>query len=194
MDKKAVRKEVTQRKKLMSEEEVAFLSAELKERFCSLDEYKNAAVIYAYMSYNQEVRTKAIIEQAWRDGKKVAVPKTYNKEYMEFIYIDSFGDIVPGYMDIPEPSDEISSKEAGRIADAKEVLILMPGLAFDRYCNRTGYGGGFYDRYLDSRPQSSFTKVALCFDFQIYDHLEVEEHDEKMDLVVSNSAAYRRAK
>lgn len=191
MDKKAIRKEVTEKKKQMAEAEIVSLSEELKDRFCSLEEYRNASVIYAYMSYNQEVRTTPIIEQAWKDGKKVAVPKTYNKEYMEFVYIDSFCDIVPGYMDIPEPKDEISTKEAGRIADAENVLILMPGLAFDKTCNRIGYGGGFYDKYLSGHPKTAFTKVALCFDFQIYDRLEVEAHDEKMDLVVSNSTAYR---
>lgn len=192
MDKKAIRKEVSDKKKLMKDSEIESLSLALKDRFCSLSEYKNASVIYAYLSYNQEVRTTPIIEQAWKDGKKVAVAKTYNKEYMEFIYIDSFADIAPGYMGIPEPADEISTREAGRIADAREVLILMPGLAFDKQCNRIGYGGGFYDKYLSSHDKTSFTKVALCFDFQIYEQLEVEAHDEKMDLVVSNSDAYRQ--
>ena len=191
MDKKEVRREVTGKKKQMSEDQIASLSAELKERFCSLEAYKNASVIYAYMSYNQEVRTMPIIRQAWKDGKKIAVPLTINKEYMEFIYLESFEDLENGYMGIPEPKAAMLD-EPERIADEKDVLILMPGLAFDRDCNRTGYGGGFYDKYLASHPGTRFTKVALCFDFQIYEHLEVEAHDEKMDMVVSNSAVYVR--
>lgn len=191
MDKKEVRREVTGKKKQMSEDQIASLSAELKERFCSLEAYKNASVIYAYMSYNQEVRTMPIIRQAWKDGKKIAVPLTINKEYMEFIYLESFEDLENGYMGIPEPKAALLD-EPERIADEKDVLILMPGLAFDRDCNRTGYGGGFYDKYLASHPGTRFTKVALCFDFQIYEHLEVEAHDEKMDMVVSNSAVYVR--
>ena len=191
MDKKEVRREVTGKKKQMSEDQIASLSAELKERFCSLEAYKNASVIYAYMSYNQEVRTMPIIGQAWEDGKKIAVPLTINKEYMEFIYLESFEDLENGYMGIPEPKAALLD-EPERIADEKDVLILMPGLAFDRDCNRTGYGGGFYDKYLASHPGTRFTKVALCFDFQIYEHLEVEAHDEKMDMVVSNSAVYVR--
>lgn len=191
MDKKEVRREVTGKKKQMSEDQIASLSAELKERFCSLEAYKNASVIYAYMSYNQEVRTMPIIRQAWEDGKKIAVPLTINKEYMEFIYLESFEDLENGYMGIPEPK-AVLLDEPERIADEKDVLILMPGLAFDKECSRTGYGGGFYDRYLASHPGTRFTKVALCFDFQIYEHLEVEAHDEKMDMVVSNSAVYVR--
>ena len=191
MDKKAVRREVTEKKKQMSEDQIALLSAELKERFCSLKAYKNASVIYAYMSYNQEVRTMPVIEQAWKDGKKVAVPLTINKEYMEFIYLRSFADLENGYMGIPEPKAALLD-EPERIADEKDVLILMPGLAFDKECNRTGYGGGFYDKYLASHPGTGFIKVALCFDFQIYERIEVEAHDEKMDMVVSNTAVYVR--
>ena len=191
MDKKEVRREVTGKKKQMSEDQIASLSAELKERFCSLEAYKNASVIYAYMSYNQEVRTMPIIGQAWEDGKKIAVPLTINKEYMEFIYLESFEDLENGYMGIPEPKAALLN-ELERIADEKDVLILMPGLAFDRDCNRTGYGGGFYDKYLASHPGTRFTKVALCFDFQIYERIEVEAHDEKMDMVVSNTAVYVR--
>lgn len=192
MDKKAVRKEVTEKKKKMTMEEVEELSAQLKERFCALEEYKKASVIYAYMSYNQEVRTMPIIEQAWMDKKRVAVPKTINKEYMEFIYINSFEDVEPGYMGIPEPKDELCLPEAGRTADEREVLILMPGLAFDKDCARTGYGGGFYDKYLSSHKDTKFIKAALCFDFQIYEHLETEAHDERLDLVISNSRVFSR--
>ena len=189
MDKKAVRKEVTEKKKLMKAQQIASLSAQLKERLCSLEAYKNASVIYAYMSYNQEVRTKPVIEQAWADKKRVALPLTVNREYMEFIYINSFDELKAGYMGIMEPEAALLD-EPGRIADEKEALMLVPGLAFDKECSRTGYGGGFYDKYLAARPCAVFKKIALCFDFQIYDRLETQEHDVKMDMVISNSEVY----
>ena len=205
MDKKEIRAEVTKKKQQLSMETVEALSEQLKNRFCQLDAYKETECVYAYMSYNEEVRTLPIIMQALADGKRVAVPKTYASgaktnakgqvipDFMEFIYIDSMEDCVPGYMSIPEPKDSICGiDEEGkidlskaRIAEEKKVLILMPGLAFDKTRNRIGYGGGFYDKYLDSKTETEFVKVALCFDFQIYEHLPVEAHDEKMDLVIS---------
>ena len=199
MDKKEIRKEVTEKKKALTNEQVLQWSEELKEKFCSLDAYKEAESIYFYMSYNQEVQTIPMIEQAIADGKRAAVPimlisgETLNKEgkpkhdYMEFVYLHSMDECEPNFMGIPEPPKSLIDKDPSRIADEKKVLIMMPGLAFDKAGNRIGYGGGFYDKYLDSHPDTEFQKIALCFDFQIYDHIPTEPHDEKMDLVISPS-------
>ena len=192
MTKQEIRKEVTNKKKLMKIEEIEKLSLMLTDKFCSLEEYKNASCIYAYMSYNQEVNTKYLIERAWKDGKKIAVPKTLasgkktNKngvivpDYMEFIYINSFDELKNGYVGIPEPD-----YDENKVAKEKEVLILMPGLAFDKNNNRIGYGGGFYDKYLSSNKETKFTKVALGFDFQLYETIPTEPYDEKMDYVLT---------
>ena len=192
MDKQSIRKEVTEKKKRMSEEEIIRLSLELKEKFCSLEEYRSACVLYAYISYNQEVRTAPIIEQAWKDKKRVAVPRTFNEEYMEFIYINSFDELENGYMGIPEPKYEVFADDFDRIAQEQEVLMLLPGLAFDKEGSRLGYGGGFYDLYLeDYSEETNFIKAALCYDFQIYEKLKTEDHDVKMDIVISNSRITR---
>lgn len=199
MDKKSIREEVTNRKNALQEEQVTEWSLQLKEKFCSLDAYKAAECIYFYMTFNNEVQTVPMIEQAIKDGKRAAVPlmlksgKTLNKkgepkhDYMEFVYIHSMDECVPNFMGIPEPPESLIKEEPERIADEKQVLIMMPGLAFDKEGNRIGYGGGFYDKYLDSHPDTEFQKIALCFDFQIYDHIPTEEHDEKMDLIISPS-------
>lgn len=199
MNKKEIRQEVTEKKNALTNEQVAEWSEQLKDKFCSLDVYQNADCIYFYMSYNNEVQTVPMIEQAIRDGKRAAVPvmlmsgNSFNKkgepkhDYMEFVYINSMDECRPNFMGIPEPPEELVTEHPERIADEKDVLILMPGLAFDQEKNRIGYGGGFYDKYLDSHPDTKFNKVALCFDFQIYDHIPTEEHDEKMDLVISPS-------
>ena len=192
MDKQSIRKEVTEKKKRMSEEEIIRLSLELKEKFCSLEEYRSACVLYAYISYNQEVRTAPIIEQAWKDKKRVAVPRTFNEEYMEFIYINSFDELENGYMGIPEPKYEVFADDFDCIAQEREVLMLLPGLAFDKEGSRLGYGGGFYDLYLeDYSEETNFIKAALCYDFQIYEKLKTEDHDVKMDIVISNSRMIR---
>ena len=211
-EKKAIRAEVSAKKKALPMEEVERQSLELKERFCQLDAYKDAEGSYAYMSDNEEVRTMPIIEQAWADGKRVAVPRTYASgakkndkgdvipDFMEFIYIRSMDDCTKGYMGIPEPKDSICGfDEAGdldlskaQIAEEKKVLLLMPGLAFDRSGNRIGYGGGFYDKYLHSHRDVHFTTVALCFDFQVYDKIPTKAHDEKMDLIISPAEVIER--
>ena len=180
MDKKQIRKIISEKKKSMSLEEIERLSAELTKRFLSLQEYEQAECLFAYISYNQEVRTRMLIEKALADGKRVAVPKVIGDD-MEFRYIISEADLVPGYKGIKEPSESTIK------ADGKErkVLMLMPGLAFDRMGNRIGYGKGYYDRYLYEHSNIYFQKIALCYDFQVLDLIEAEQYDRKVDRLIA---------
>ena len=161
----------------MEKEEIKDLSHEIAVRFLDSKEYMEATVICPYVAYNQEVITDEIIKDAWKKGKKVAVPKVLG-DYMEFFYITDFNQLEEGYFNIPEPTTT-------DIADESNVLIVMPGIAFDPGHNRIGYGGGFYDKYLANHPKTTFTKVALTYDFQILPHLETEDHDYKVDSIVT---------
>ncbi|MBQ1895642.1 MAG: 5-formyltetrahydrofolate cyclo-ligase, partial [Clostridia bacterium] len=66
-----------------------------------------------------------------------------------------------------------------------KVLMLMPGLAFDEHGNRIGYGGGYYDRYLERNRDKEYTKVALAYPFQVFDEIPADPHDEKVDAVIT---------
>ena len=147
----------------------------LLQQFLATDLYRNATTLYGYMSYNQEVRTLPILEQALRDGKRVAIPKCYGDE-MRFIYMEHLSAVEKSSCGIPEPiADE-------PVATDETALVLMPGLAFDPAGHRIGYGGGFYDKYLSAQP--GHPTVALCFDFQMLPALETEEFDIPVDLVL----------
>ena len=176
LDKKALRKEVGAIKRAMSTELIEAYSRDLTEKFCSTPYYREAASIYAYLPYNQEVRTWEIIRRAWADGKRVAVPKVYG-DVMRFLWLENFDEIAPGGWNIPEPTFDAP------VADDAHALVLMPGLAFDPQGHRIGYGGGFYDKYLQEEPGHKL--VALCYPFQMFPHLEVEEHDIPVDQVIA---------
>ena len=175
MDKLQLRRSIRERKRAMTEEEIVSRSEKLCERFLASEAYKNAKTIYGYLPYNQEVRTVPMLQQALKDGKKVAVPKCYGDQ-MEFIYLDDLTQVEKGYAGIPEPiADE-------PIARDKTALVLMPGLAFDAEGHRIGYGGGFYDKYLSAEP--GHPTLALCYEFQMLPHLETEAHDIPVDYVI----------
>ena len=175
MDKKELRRAIRERKRAMTEEEIASRSARLGELFAQSEAYRNAATIYGYLPYNQEVRTVPMLEQAIRDGKKVAVPKVYG-DIMKFIYLEDLSQVEKGYAGIPEPiADE-------PVAHDETALVLMPGLAFDPQGHRIGYGGGFYDKFLSREP--NHPTVALCYDFQVLPELETEEFDIPVDTVL----------
>lgn len=175
MDKKELRRAIRERKRAMTEEEIVSRSAKLGALFTQSDAYKNAKTIYGYLPYNQEVRTVPMLEQALRDGKRVAVPKVYGDE-MKFLYLDDLTKVSKGYAGIPEPIAD------GPVADDTTALVLMPGLAFDPQGHRIGYGGGFYDKFLAAEP--NHPTLALCYEFQMLPVLDTEEHDIPVDTVL----------
>ena len=175
MDKKELRRTIRERKRAMTEEEIVTRSKKLGVLFAQSEAYKNAKTIYGYLPYNQEVRTVPMLEQALRDGKRVAVPKVYGDE-MKFLYLDDLSKVSKGYAGIPEPiADE-------PVADDETALVLMPGLAFDQAGHRIGYGGGFYDKFLAAEP--NHPTLALCYEFQMLPELHTEEHDIPVDTVL----------
>ena len=175
MGKKELRRTIRERKRAMTEEEIVSRSEKLGVLFAQSEAYKNAKTIYGYLPYNQEVRTVPMLEQALKDGKKVAVPKVYGDE-MKFLYLDDLSKVSKGYAGIPEPiADE-------PVADDETALVLMPGLAFDPAGHRIGYGGGFYDKFLAAEP--NHPTLALCYEFQMLPELHTEEHDIPVDSVL----------
>ena len=102
MDKTELRRRIREKKRAMTLEEIEERSRELGRQFAATEAYRKAKTVYGYMPYNQEVRTVPMLEQALRDGKKVAVPKCYGDE-MKFIYLDDLTKVAKGYAGIPEP-------------------------------------------------------------------------------------------
>lgn len=175
MDKTALRKEIREKKRAMTAQQIESASWDLAQQFFATSYYREAKTLYGYLPYNQEVRTEPILLQALKDGKKVAVPKVYG-DTMRFIYLEDLSGIEKGYAGIPEPIAD------GPIAQDETALVLMPGLAFDEEGHRIGYGGGFYDKFLFAEP--THPTVALCYDFQMLPKLETEEFDVPVDLVL----------
>lgn len=117
-----------------------------------------------------------MLERAQKDGKRVAVPKVIG-DTMIFIWLDDLSRVELGYCSIPEPIDN------GPEAIDETALVMMPGLAFDPTGRRCGYGGGFYDRYLEQHPHHP--TIAMCYGFQMFDHLDTDPHDIPVNYVLS---------
>lgn len=175
MDKKLLRQSIKQKKREMTAEQIESASARLGQMLAECDLYQQAETVYFYLPYNQEVRTVPMVQRAFDEGKRVAVPKIYGDE-MRFIYISDFTGIEKSSCGIPEPVAD------GPVADDPTALVLMPGLAFDKQGNRVGYGGGFYDKFLQAEP--NHPTVALCYNFQLFDMLETDDYDIPVDLVL----------
>lgn len=153
------------------------MSETITKRILQHPWFQKATTIYLYMSYQEEVDTRELLKEAIRMGKKVAAPKVQGKE-MKFYYIESYEELHPGMKGIPEPDGENMYP-----ANDMSALILMPLVGFDKAGNRIGYGGGYYDRYLEQHP--SHPTIGLAYSIQEVDELPVEETDWKPDRIVT---------
>lgn len=187
MTKKEIRQQINIEKSKLSMEEINLKSSIVTKRFLDSTEYKESKVIYLYLAFNQEIRTDVILERAFHDHKKVAVPriepiihevKSEREKEMNFYYINSKDELATGFYGILEPS-------CNNIAKDPQVLMVMPGLAFDRDFYRIGYGGGYYDEYLMRNNTNHYIKVALAYDFQILEHVMHKEYDVRVDQIIT---------
>ena len=153
--KKDIRKKIFAERKLRTDEQIEIMSHQITDQVLKLSEFVKAKHILAYADYNHEVVTEYLIKEAWKAGKEVAVPKVVGKD-MVFYKLTDFARLEPGYFGIPEPV-------SGEIVNWSKALMIMPGVAFDRANHRVGYGGGFYDRYLEKHPQLEELPLHFLF-------------------------------
>ncbi|MCF1285065.1 5-formyltetrahydrofolate cyclo-ligase [Streptococcus sinensis] len=150
--KKELRQTVLNQMKKLSGKEKEQADNWLTQRLLSSAAYQKAQVIATYLSMPHEVATLAFIKQAQLDGKRVLVPKTYGQGRMIFVDYDenclqksSFGLLEPTSDDAVDKTDI--------------DLIHVPGVAFNSQGFRIGYGGGYYDRYLDDYEGTSVSTI-----------------------------------
>lgn len=180
-EKKAIRKQIFAARKAHTDEEIDKWSRIIADTVTNLPEYRDSDRLLAYADYNHEVMTGYIIETAWKDGKEVAVPKVVGQD-MVFYKLTDFAQLEKGYFGIPEPA-------RGEIVQWENAVMIMPGVAFDRENHRVGYGGGFYDRFLEKHPQ--IKRVAVAFDFQMMPEVPTEPTDISPEVIVTEKEVYR---
>lgn len=175
MDKQQIRAMIRSKKRAVTPEQIQKASRALTALFLHTPQYRNARSIYGYLPFNQEVDTRALLSQALKDGKRVALPKTYGDE-MRFVWVTDLHAVQKAPLGCPEPVAD------SPVADDPDALVLLPGLAFDLQGGRMGYGGGFYDRFLAGE---SHPTVALCYGFQLLPQIPLEEHDLRVTCIIS---------
>ena len=183
--RKACRKFFKEKRENLTQEEVNQKSKEICKKVLESTFYQMADVVYGYYPLGKEVNCLPVLEQALKDGKQVALPKTNADHTMNFYEIKSFLDVEEGRFHLMEPKAEcpkiVTKSEEEQ---DKKVLVLVPGVAFDRQGNRYGYGGGFYDRYFEKYP--SLTRMALAYGEQLSEEaLECLKTDIKMHLIIT---------
>ncbi len=184
-EKKDIRRTIQKIRDLLPLEERKAKTQKIAERFYALDEYSNAKNILLYYPFRSEIDTAIIIARAIADGKRVILPRVSGK-ILELFYIEDVKkDLKPGTYGILEP-DKDSCAPAGY---TEPDIAVIPGVCFDKYKNRMGYGGGFYDRLIP-KLKKNIQKIALCFQAQIIDSVPASAHDVRVDKIISENESF----
>lgn len=183
--KRYVRQAVLARRDALSQEARRRAACLITERLLGHQWFYRADILLCYASYGSELETGELIREALRLGKQVFLPRVLPGHRMDFFQIGSPEELQPGFHGILEPPElhpyrEIAENPALRgeeTGPGGPALMLMPGVAYDPYGNRLGYGGGYYDRYLEAHPRFLTYSIGIGHSCQLVEKLPVEETD-----------------
>lgn len=137
----------------------------------------NYDTVLLYSSFGSEIDTLSIAEELF--GKyTVAFPVSHKNGIMTFHIVKSLDQLHKGMYGIYEPDNSLLQPEIN-----KSTLCVLPGLAFMEDGSRLGYGGGYYDRFLQKYPQ--IHKIALAYEELITENLPVMPHDIRADYILT---------
>lgn len=175
MDKPLLRKTVLNKLKQLDRQSYQQKSAAIHRRFMGDAAFDEATTIALTISSFPEVDTLGLIADCWKAGKQIAVPKCIpDTRGMAFYLLESFDQLEEVYMRLKEPKVD----ETEYIAPENIDLMIVPGVVFSYEGYRIGFGGGYYDRYLEN--YKGLTR-SLAFDLQVVEKIPVEVHDIPVD-------------
>lgn len=157
------------------------------------------SIVLLFAFYKKEPDT-AVIFRMLKDefpGIDIAYPRVNEDRItMDFYLVNNLSELISGYMGIEEPA----AKKERLICNVcnynndrqRDIVVMMPGLAFDITGSRIGYGGGFYDRYLKNASDiylGNIIRIGIGYDFQIMDTEMIvsEAHDIKLDYIITGT-------
>ena len=186
--KTEIRAFIKDKRKQQSRSFICEVSKHITNRIITLETFKEATTVFLYAAFENEIQTQYLHEAATSEGKKVAYPKieSHTAE-MSFYEVSNLRELqVNNFkkMEIREPNP----RQHIKVIPSQGDVMIVPGLAFDLQGNRVGYGGGFYDRYLQTYQY--LYKIGICMDFQVFEKINTEIFDVKVDYILSEKRSY----
>jgi 5-formyltetrahydrofolate cyclo-ligase len=178
-DKSVFRKEMLAKRAAMGPPVRADADRNILAALTSLSEYLAAGVIFCYVSAADEPDTRALFEDAWARGKRVCVPLCLSMGVMQAREITGPDDLIAGKYGIPEPKAHCPIVRPENID-----LNIVPCVCCDTDGYRLGYGGGFYDRWLE---KSRAPAAVICFENMVAPGVPREKHDQRADILITDA-------
>lgn len=184
-DKAALRRQVRLTLEGLSPEAVRRGDDALFAAFSALPQVEAASTLFAFWGIpGREPDTGRLIRALTAQGKRVGLPRMLPDRQMEVRLYDPDRPLIPADFGILEPSADVPLLPREDIE-----LALVPAMCYDRQGFRLGFGGGYYDRWLSGF--SGFT-VGLCRDCVLQDRVPTEDHDCRVDLLLTETRRFLR--
>jgi len=176
--KSEVRRIVVQRRKGISADEIRSKTKLIVERLIALDDFISAKKVHSYISTKTgEFDTRYIIDFMSNNGKSIVIPKL-NKQSKKFQHASFIG-----WNKLVKNSEGYYEPPVGYDDDLSGIdLMIVPAIAVSVLGQRVGYGGGYYDLLLKN---TGALKIVPAFEFQVFDNIETEVHDMRIDKIVT---------
>lgn len=184
-EKRILRAEILEKRKNLSEEYIKISDKKICEEVLKLSELRRAETVFCYVSTPEEIDTQELIRKLLKNGKRVAVPRCEGKGLMRAYEIKSLEELQSGAFGIMEPKEECPL-----VAPSEIDMAVIPCLACSKDGKRLGYGGGFYDRYLEN---TKFDRVILCREKQLLSEIPTDKWDQPMNIIITERGEYKMA-
>ena len=176
-EKRKIRKEILLKRGALPIEQRKLADMVIADRIIGHQWFYRADILLGFVNYDSEISTQEILLEALKKGKKLFLPKIEGED-MFFYLISSLDELIEGYKGILEPKGDTERFSYSLYKDSR-ILILMPGVAFDIYGYRMGYGKGFYDRFLEDKEILRTYSIGIGYKCQQVEKLPVDEYDIK---------------
>lgn len=174
--KSELRRHYIKLRESQSEEKADRSSSVITNKLSELKNIHDANCVMVYFAFRGEVDVEQLINFCIKQEKCICMPKITGDGIMEAVEYFEGCKMQKNTYGILEPA---GSKHIDKV---DIDVVIVPAVAFDEKLFRLGYGGGYYDRFLEG---TDVTKIGVCFDFQITDELPSEKHDKRIDMVIS---------
>lgn len=186
--KEALRDRLRRRRSRISESDYSAYSSKIMATLRQQREYRSAHVIHCYVSMNdrREVDTHSLIKAMIGEGREVVVPVTHSEDRtLSHFALSSFDELAPSKWGVLEPGAKVDNKRTPPDLE----LVVVPMVGGDEQGHRIGYGGGFYDRFLNNVQCPA---IGLCFEQNMVPSLPTGDHDVPLDKIITEQRVIKR--
>lgn len=140
--------------------------------------------IGTYISFRDELDTKKLNQYLLERELNLALPAIdFQTKEINFFMYHKNTELIENKFSILEPKDK------DKVIFPK--IILIPLLGYSKSGFRLGYGGGYYDKYLSKNDIGDVKKIGIAFSFQEVEEIPVEDHDERLDWILTEKHLYK---